>query len=703
MLRRSIALGQKAPIGSNASVLRARWTAASAIQQRLSLQQRTFANTKESIKNSDVVILPGSQSTAAKVDDVPNLAGVTFPQSPSSDSVIPPENIPKTPPPPPSAPRIQTSPPTSIPPPTAGSTAKPTPPPPPPPRKPKRRGRRFLLYLLLTGALGYSGGLWYALRSDNFHDFFTEFVPFGEEAVLYFEERQFQQRFPNARHHAVKTDARPKGDDGGRVTIPSRSGLSSRVKEEIPAGSDLSQKGPHMSALGANKTDAKNAQQQPSQATGSEKSAAVQQAKKDADSPKKKEQSLVDKPAPAPKEATSKPAPAPAPKVEERAAAVPSVKHLSPLTISSAEEPIVHELVTTVNDLITVINADTADAANKYSQPIEKAKESLGSVGAKIIALKQSAENDAKSKIEEAHKEFEERARSLISQIDVARAEETAAFREQFEAAREQLAQSYNEKVKLEVERSNALADAKLKNELMEQAIELKRKFIGEVQGLVEKEREGRLSKLSDLSGNVSKLQELTSDWNGVIDTNLSTQKLQVAVDAVRSTIERASVTEGHPRPFVRELAALKEVANNDPIVEAAIASINPLAYQRGLPSSHQLVDRFRRVASEVRKASLLPEDAGVASHAASLVLSKVMFKKQGLAQGDDVESILTRTETLLEEGNLDDAAREMNSLQGWAKTLSKDWLADVRRTLEVKQALEVIETEARLKCLSVE
>jgi mitofilin len=44
----------------------------------------------------------------------------------------------------------------------------------------------------------------------------------------------------------------------------------------------------------------------------------------------------------------------------------------------------------------------------------------------------------------------------------------------------------------------------------------------------------------------------------------------------------------------------------------------------------------------------------------------------------------------LLQQGDIDAAAREMNTLQGWAKILSKDWLGDVRRVLEVKQALEV-------------
>ncbi|KKY19507.1 putative MICOS complex subunit mic60 [Phaeomoniella chlamydospora] len=652
------------------------------------LKQRNFADpakpdssSKESISSSDPVFLPGSLSPAAK-PEVPPPAGKPTPASPSSDSTIPVENVPKVPPVP--APKVQTAPPTNVPPPSPATSESSPPPPPPPPKKKKRRGLRFLTYLLFTGGLVYGGGVWYALRSDNFHDFFTEFIPFGEEVVLYFEERSFSQRFPHAQHHARKLDARPR-DESKAVTIPSRSGQSWRVKDEEGLGADVSQKGPHMSALGTGKTEQKNAQKQPSQATEPEKTKAVEQAKAATGSTTPStEKSLR----PATKEAPA--AASPAPKTNERSPVVAPVAQISPLSVASAEEPIVQELVKTVNDLITVINADNGAAANKYSQPIEKAKESLSSVGAKIVALKKAAEEDAKSKIEEAHKEFEERARNLISQIDVARAEETAAFREQFEQAREQLAQAYHEKVKLEVQRSAELAEAKLKNELMDQAIELKRKFSSEIHNLVEKERDGRLSKLSDLSSNVTKLQELTSNWNGVIDTNLSTQKLQVAVDAVRSTLERASLVEGRPRPFVRELAALKEVANGDPVVDAAIASINPLAYQRGLPSSHQLVDRFRRVASEVRKAALLPEDAGVASHAASFLISKVMFKKEGLAEGNDVESILTRTETLLEEGNLDAAAREMNGLQGWAKTLSKDWLGEVRRVLEVQQAMEV-------------
>lgn len=346
------------------------------------------------------------------------------------------------------------------------------------------------------------------------------------------------------------------------------------------------------------------------------------------------------------------------------------------------DDPVVQELVKTFNGIVTAISGD----GNKYSLPIAKAKEELQKIGEKIAAIRTEAASAAQEEINQAHSTFDESARELIRRFEEMRNAEVAQFREEFEAEREKLAQAYQEKIKTELVRAQELAEQRLKNELVEQAIELNRKYVHEVKDLVEREREGRLSKLNELTANVSELEKLTTGWSNVIDTNLKTQQLQVAVDAVRSTLERSEV----PRPFVRELVAVKELAADDPVVDAAIASINPTAYQRGIPSTSMIIERFRRVASEVRKASLLPEDAGIASHAASLVLSKVMFKKDGLAESDDVESILVRAENLLEEGNVDAAAREMNGLQGWAKILSKDWLADVRRVLEVKQALEV-------------
>jgi mitofilin len=344
----------------------------------------------------------------------------------------------------------------------------------------------------------------------------------------------------------------------------------------------------------------------------------------------------------------------------------------------------VQDVVKILNDIITVINADNAQG--KYGSTISVAKDSLTKVISDISTLKASEQKAAEDKIKALNTEFDGMAKELMRRQEEAIRNQEMRWKEEYEAEQAKLKEAYEAKLKSEIDEARKVYDQKLKNELLEQTIALRKEFTQQVRNQVEGEREGRLSKLSQLSDSVQDLEKLTGEWNTVVDTNLKTQHLLVAVEAVRMKLENAD----KPRPFIQELAALKEVASDDPVVNAAIASINPSAYQRGIPTSSQLIDRFRRVAYEVRKASLLPENAGIASHIASLVLSKVMFKKSGLPVGEDVESVLTRTEVLLEEGNLDQAAREMNGLSGWAKTLSRDWLGDVRRVLEVQQALDV-------------
>ena len=507
------------------------------------------------------------------------------------------------------------------------------------------------------------------------------------------------------------------------VTIPSKSGLSWNLSESEQKGSDLEKKGRHMSALDPStpQSTKEKVQQNSLSATDSKKTQIVDQAKKDSSPPAKPAPPIEKPKAPSPADKEPEklpPTPAPAtnastaqtskdqgsslnkairpPEVNEPNRIMPTPR-IDPLKIQNADEPLVQDLVKIINDIIAVINADNAQG--KYQSSISKAKAELAGVGNKILALKQAEKTAAQDKIKHTEAEFDNAAKELVRRLEGEMRNQATSWKDEFESEREKISQSYEERLEAQTRRAEEVSDQRLRNELLEQQVALKKKFISDVKDRVESERSGRLSKLSSLSSSIEELESLTSSWNNVIDTNLNTQHLLVAVEAVRSTLENAD----RPRPFVNELATLKELATSDPVVSAAIASINPTAYQRGVPSTSQLIDRFRRVASEVRKASLLPEDAGVASHAASYLLSKVMFKKKGMTVGDDVESVLTRTETLLQEGRLDEAAREMNGLHGWAKSLSADWLGEVRRVLEVRQAVDVMGTEARLLGLGVE
>ena len=563
------------------------------------------------------------------------------------------------------------------------SHAQNVPPPPPfsPPKQKKgffRRLRNFVFTLMVLGAVGFGGGVWYSRINDNFHDFFTEFVPFGEQAVLYFEEAEFRRKFPH-----VKTAVKPR-ESGESVRIPAQSGASWRVADSAEGSTRHSSASPKKQAASAPKTASEPTQ------TGSptppSKEPVVQAAKDAERTAPESEKPGVKKPSAAAVKksaSSSESKDFKAPEVNEPSR-FPPLEPIDLLKLSDAKEPVVQDIVHMLNDLILVINADGAHA--KYSTTIDKAKSEVNKVGQKLKEMKGRVERKAAGEVKTRISEFDKAATELVDRVEKAMVAQELQWRQEFEEEMKTVRGSYDERVKLLMEREKKLNEEKLKNQLLEQAISLKKEFVDEVKDRVEKEREGRLSKLNDLSSAVSDLEKLTVGWNDVVDANLKTQQLHVAVEAVRASLEESST----PRPFTQELVALKEIASDSSVVNAAIASVNPSSYQRGIPSSSQLIDRFRRVAGEVRKASLLPDEAGVASHASSWALSHLMFKKQGLAEGSDVESILTRTQTYLEEGDLDGAAREMNGLNGWAKTLSKDWLSEVRKVLEVQQALDV-------------
>ena len=607
---------------------------------------------------------------------VPNPAPTTSPSNPApvGEGSIQASDVPKAPPAPDSsvaaaasrdAPAIspKTTPPTG-----PGSSSIAPDPIQPKPKKKRRIFRKLLLWLTVLSGLGYAGGVWYSLVSDNFHDFFTEYIPYGEDAVAYFEEREFRRRFPG---RAGEPRLHPQISGENKVTIPGRSGLTARPAQENK--SDLGSKGPHLSAVDANKKpdNTESSGQQPKVSSSA--------------------------PSPAPAKTEEKKA-APVKEVVKKETPAKPISQLDHLSVPSATEPVVQDVVKIVNDIITVINADNAHDG-KYNSALDKAKSELAKVVSDINMMKESLQKQTEDKVAAAHAEFDQAAKELVTRLDHQMQAQEAQFKEEFENERERLSQSYKERLQSELEAAQKVYDQKLKNQLLEQSINMQKSFTANVRERVEAERDGRLGKLNELSSSVHELEKLTGEWNSVVDANLKTQHLVVAVEAVKSALE----TQATPKPFVTELAALKEIAADDPVVSAAIASINPAAYQRGIPSSALLIDRFRRVAQEVRKAALLPEDAGMASHLASLAMSKVLFKKSGLAVGADVEAVLSRTEVLLEEGDLDAAAREMNGLQGWAKVLSKDWLSECRRVLEVKQALDVIATEARLNSLLID
>jgi mitofilin len=236
------------------------------------------------------------------------------------------------------------------------------------------------------------------------------------------------------------------------------------------------------------------------------------------------------------------------------------------------------------------------------------------------------------------------------------------------------------------------------------QGIELQRRWLRSIKSQVETERGGRLAKLDHLTTSLKQLERITLDNSATLDDNVRLHKVWSALRAVQSKAEAGDLS------FDDELRALKAISTpsegSEPsVISATLSQLEQAGIaQTGVKSFAALSSWFTNsVAPRVQSASLVPapENASVLSHLASMGLSKLMFRpKAAIIEGSDVGAVLARAEWCLGEKDLDGAAREVNQLTGWPGKLVRDWLREARRTLEVRQALDIVATEATLASL---
>ena len=389
---------------------------------------------------------------------------------------------------------------------------------------------------------------------------------YAEDVVAYFEEREFRKRLAARPHPEPRLHPQVRSE---QVTIPKRAGVS--VKD-VADGSSQPQKAPVDEKSAAKEKDG-------SAATYPQTVNLQSLERETRPATPSTTQKLLPKAEVAPKsdsdsKADEKPPPA-APELPPT-----PVELVDNLSIDHADEPAVQDAVKMLNDIITVINAD--HASDKYSGAIGKAKDDLAKVLEDINVLKQKEQKAAEDQIRKLHAEFDNAAREMLRRTEEEMQNMEMRWREEYEAERENLNQAYDAKLKAEKDSADRLYDQKLKTELLKLSISLRREFADSVKNSVESERQARLGKLEELSSGVEELEKLTGDWTSVVDSTIDTQRLLVAVEAVRAALESSD----RPKPFISELAALKEVGSENDVVDAAIASISPLAYQRGIPTA---------------------------------------------------------------------------------------------------------------------
>ncbi|KAG0229257.1 mitochondrial inner membrane protein Mitofilin [Mortierella sp. GBAus27b] len=379
-------------------------------------------------------------------------------------------------------------------------------------------------------------------------------------------------------------------------------------------------------------------------------------------------------------------------KVAEKAPAAqePAKKVIKVAPIESAE-PIMANLNATLQQLVSILNE--TGIPDQGHQVFQKANEELKHLSERIEGLKLEGEAQAATVMAELTEKFGKLAN-----------EKATEHEGEITQLKKELAEAYAEEQKKAIERELGIQQDILreeqKQELLKYATDMQRRWVREVKVRVENERGGRLARLDQINLRLRTLERQGIDNAEFLEQSARTHQLWCGIKALEKAYET-----GERRPFDRELARLKRLAETDKdaeVLKAVLASVPESVAAKGVDSVPELIERFEYVAGKVRQASLVPENGGVLAHGMSAVLSKLMFKKHGLVPGNDVEAILARTEFYLVENDLEQAVRELNQLKGWCKRLAKDWIVAARTRVEVGQAIDVINNHANLVSLTL-
>jgi len=205
-------------------------------------------------------------------------------------------------------------------------------------------------------------------------------------------------------------------------------------------------------------------------------------------------------------------------------------------------------------------------------------------------------------------------------------------------------------------------------------------------------------AEVESLSRQVEALHKTTADaatllklYARVDETEKSLRDLQARhASAAGLLLAAGQLREAVDRglPFDAELRAVKVLAGDDAEVAAALDVLHPYA-ESGILSRVGLTGRLDRLAPEIVRAEMLPEEPGWSRTAANRMLSLVSIRREpGMIAGNDAASVLARAEADLNGGDLPGAISELDSLGQGPAEAAAPWLAQAKARLAADKAV---------------
>lgn len=345
------------------------------------------------------------------------------------------------------------------------------------------------------------------------------------------------------------------------------------------------------------------------------------------------------------------------------------------------------------NSLISLI--DASSIGPHKDSIIKDINKNVQILSAKLAALNTSMEKELEKKLKLSQNE-------ILSSYTQKELEMTQTLLDQFNSERAKVEQKYRSRVDQEVQAAKEALSQAAVNATSMVRVEQTKRFNELVKSKIDQERDGRLSNLDALNQRLEQLEAFASGLEKQVAAANSKSVVQQALQKLKSLLYNTE--KDTPAKFLDPYVAnLDKVSSQskDEVLDLALGELRPLLNQQSNQSIltvPQLLASWEQITPELRSASLLPPNAGLLGHFASIIFSKFLLPVQGnKADGKDIESVIARVNQSLTRGQLDVAVEEVANLKGWSRRLADDWVIDARKRLEAEFLVSLIEAETKI------
>ncbi len=169
---------------------------------------------------------------------------------------------------------------------------------------------------------------------------------------------------------------------------------------------------------------------------------------------------------------------------------------------------------------------------------------------------------------------------------------------------------------------------------------------------------------------------DLGQTLEGLSGTDLKAAALLLGLSQFRTSLNRSE-------PFDDDLALLQNLLGEDhPELQSALIELAPHA-QDGVLSPERLSDEFKGLAGDIVVSSLTGENISIQEKAKARLNELLQVEKNGeLITGTDTQASVARAQKMLDDGNIEGALAELQTLEGSAAETAAPFMNEAAMTL---------------------